>query len=296
MTSVIEELEKNYGIPEKQIRILKVLEFQDLTARKISKEVNIPIGRLYEHLNKLIGCRLIEKSHKKPSLYSFSNKEEKVYNFLKSKFSEVVTKEMLILSAIEKSPREIKLLANKEDFILESRRIYDEEKTIYFIERKMTVPYYFYPENDEDYKKVREAIKKKRKVILENETSQRLYKDNYFENLKKGKRLIGVTNKTAINDFFYNVKKVLGKKKFKEQLKIIINLIRNKNIDCKLNIEAFPYYMVVSENFVLICFDMPEKLTGLLIRDKEVAKQFLEFFDSIFKNSEPVLPFLKKFL
>ena len=49
MENLIEELGKNYNIPEKQIRILKALDRSDLTARKLSKETGIPLKDTVNH-------------------------------------------------------------------------------------------------------------------------------------------------------------------------------------------------------------------------------------------------------
>lgn len=293
---LIEELGNNYKIPEKQVRILRVLEFGDLTARQISHETGIPKGRLYDYINKLLGTGLIEKSNKKPFLYSFRNKEEKIRMFLEKRFEEAIKKESLIISALQKNTRELKLLASKEDYVLSLRRVYDEEDEIFFIERITTVPFYFYPDNDEKYRKVRKVVKEKRKVILEDEHLERLYKDNFFDNLKKGKRFIGITSKKAVSSFFKSMEISLGRKEFINQLKSIVRLLRSRGVECRLSEDSFPYYLVISRNSVLLCFNMPDKPVGLVVRDRETAKSFLEYFDSIYSRAQPILPFLKGFL
>jgi len=293
MTDIIEELGSKYNLPEKQLRALKVLSIKSLTAKKISHETSIPIGRLYEHLNSLVNSGLIEKSKGKPSIYSFEDKEKKIYNFLKNKFDETISKEAAMLALLEKMPREIRLLTTRGEYVNECRRIYNEEKEMCFIERKVSQPYYFYPEDDEDYKKVREVIKRKRKLILDSQSLWKPYKETFFENLSKGKRFLNITNKKSVRNFLYNMKKALGKEKFNKQLKKIIEIVQRKNIDCRLSREEFPYRMIVTKNLVVISFTMPDKIVQLLIRDKETAKQFLEFFESIFRESEPILPFLR---
>jgi sugar-specific transcriptional regulator TrmB len=296
MEDLINELGKNYNIPDKQLRILKALEFKDLTAREISKKTQIPIGRLYDYLNALLTSKLIDKTKKKPCKFSFKEKNEKVYAFVKNKFEEAITKESTILSVLEKSKTEIKLITSKEDYIFECRRIYGEENNICFIERIMTPPYYLYPEDYADYKKVREYIGKKRNVMLENTTLQNLYKDSYFENLNKGKKFIGIANKNAIISFVNILKKTLDKEKFESHIRKIINLLKTEKVSCRLCSEAFPYYMITTKNYVFLCFNMPENITGLLVRDVKAAQQFKEFFDSIYQKSEPLLPILEKLL
>ena len=59
---LIEELGKVYNFPEKQVRILKCIEYRDMTAKELSKQTKIPIGRIYEHINKLIKYKLITKT------------------------------------------------------------------------------------------------------------------------------------------------------------------------------------------------------------------------------------------
>jgi len=294
--NVIEELGKNYNFPEKQIRILKALEFRDLTARELSKQTQIPIGRLYEHINNLIKSKLIEKTKKKPALYSFENKDEKIRIFIKNKFKQTIEKESIMLSLLEKSSGEIKLLTTREDYILECRRIYNEENKIFFIERASTPPFYFYPEEYEDYKKVRKFVKKKRELVLGNDSLEKLYKDNYFDNLKKNKKFIGISNKKTLTGFFKTMKKALGPEKFKKQIKKIIRLVNSKNIHCKVVSSEFPYYLVITENGVLICLVSRGKEINLLIRDKEITKKFIIFFESMYRDAEYVAPFLKKFL
>ena len=120
------------------------------------------------------------------------------------------------------------------------------------------------------------------------------YSPSDFENLEKGKQFTGITSKKAIMSFFDDMKKALGKDKFNEQLRKIIELVERENINCKISEEAFPYYMLITKNFVLLCFNMPEDITGLLVRDDRVAKQFIDFFESVYKNAKPILPFLKK--
>jgi len=293
MANIIETLGKRYNFPEKQLRILKKLESKNLTARKISKETNIPIGRLYEHLNKLISIGLIERLKGKPALYSFEDKEEKIQNFLKNKFQETTNAEAHILSILSKDSEKIKLITSRGDYVNESRKIYNTEEEIYFIERKMTPPYYFYPEDKDDYHKLRKAISKKRKLILEEKHLEELYKKDYFDNLKKDKRITGITNEKAITDFFKIYEKTLGKEKLKIQVKIIINLLKSSNVHCRLNSQSFPYYMIISKKYILMTFNMPEQITGLSIQNKKTAEQFITFFESIYNQSKDIAPLLK---
>jgi len=293
---IVIEFGKIYDLSEKQTRILKALEFEDLTARKLSKQTQIPIGRIYEYINNLFSLGLISKSKKKPAVYSFSNKEDKIQNFIKNKFKETAEKEARVLSILEKSPGEVKLLTAREDYILESRRIYDEEDKFFFIERAETVPFYFYPEDDEDYKRVRKFIKKKRELTLGNDSLEKLYKDNYFCNLKKDKKFISITNLKSINKFFEIMKRALGEEKFKKNVRRIIRLIESKNIHCKIVKEEYPYYLVITKNLVLICFFTSGKVINLLIRDKGVAEQFIVFFENSYRNADYAAKFLKKSL
>ncbi|MBR9705727.1 hypothetical protein GOV14_01710 [Candidatus Pacearchaeota archaeon] len=294
--NLIEELGKNYNFPEKQIRILKSLEFRDLTARELSKQTQIPLGRLYEHINNLLRSKLIEKSKKKPAFYSFKNKEEKIKTFIKDQFKETVDKEALMLSLLEKGSGDVKLLTTREDYILECRRIYNEEDKIFSIERASTPPYYFYPEDYADYKKVRKFVKKKRELVLGNDSLEKLYKENYFDNLNKQKKFIGITNKKSLTEFLNTMKKALGPDKFKKQIKKIIRLVNSKTIHCKVVKSEFPYYLLITDNVVLICFVSNGKAINLLIRDKEITKKFKVFFESMYRDAEYVSSFLKKFL
>jgi hypothetical protein len=296
MKDTVTEFGEIYNIPEKQIRILKLLRNKELTARQISKQADIPIGRLYDYINDLLFDKLIEKTNKKPAIYSFTEPEAKINNFIQHKFNETTSKESLMLSLLQSNPTTVRLLTTREDYISECRRIYNQEDKIFFIERMKTPPFYFYPEDNTDYDRVRRHIRRKRELILGLDTQQNLYKTNYFKNLNSGTKFIGVTNKKTLTEFFKTMKKALGEEKFKIQIKKIIQITKKDNVHCKLVDQEFPYYLVVTKNNVLMCLTSAGNVINLLINDKDVATNFTLFFESLYRDAKPIIPFLEKFL
>ena len=87
----------------------------------------------------------------------------------------------------------------------------------------------------------------------------------------------------------------LIKTSVEDYLKNIIKITRMKNVDCRLTSEVSPYHMKITGNYVFICFNIPNKMTGLLVKDNKAAKEFLEFFESIYEKSESLLPVLENF-
>lgn len=295
--TIISELKNREYLNQKQVLILEKLIFEKLSAKELSKKINIPLGRIYEPLNFLIKKSLIEKIGKKPCFYSFEEPKEKIINFLKKKFDKFVDDENTIINMLdEKINSKIEFLKSKHDFTFYLVKLLSScKKGLRTVARYDSLPFIFYPSNKKDFVKFRELITKKRTTIAHtSETKAVMVYNAYQDALKKKKKFRAICNEETFLWHIDLIKKHLGN----DFLEMIITDFKKKckKYDIKMFIikEYLPMQIFIIHNKVVLFHIHLGVGSGIEIQNKETVELYTGMFNDMLKRSKPIEYYLRR--
>jgi sugar-specific transcriptional regulator TrmB len=295
--TLLERLRKDFDLKENHITILDTLFSKDMTADEICKKTGIPKGRIYEFLNYLVDVDLVSKIRAVPAKYTVANFEKRIMDFLNFNFDNYLKKEMEIIDAMSDGKRieSIKMVKTREEHILQIRRSYISDKEFMIIERKNTVPFFFFPENDQDFRRIRSEISRRRPVLHRTDQHLIMYKNTFFSTLKTSRKSFRyLVNQTAINNYFDAYLAAFDKKKMQSQLQIITDIMKEKDVKVRVTKDIFPYHMFLTDKRLMLSLNLPESISGMLVESKGVINEYAGFFRMMFSSAKPVEPILAK--
>ncbi len=297
MQELYSTLKNAFNLGDKHILILKVLKDEKLDAKEISKKTEIPYGRIYNYLNELLHFKLVEKTTKKPSLYFISNLNENVVSFMRGKIGEQLKAQSEIMHLLSTfgGGGHVGLIDNSEQFTDNHINMITESHVFHMMSVHDSFPYIIYPEKFEDFFKLRQMITKHRATITDADldTTLLMYR-TYLDALKKGKKLIVIFEKASFDMHMKLIKSKLGAKFLKKMLAGAIERLVKYQVDVYVTDEYTTMQMDLSETRVVLCLRYLGTVNGISIFDSNVTKFFNHVFEQKIKESQPVLPLLKK--
>lgn len=294
-----DELKKRCELNEKQILILKSLRNSDLTAKKISAKSKIPLGRLYDYINELLSYGLIEKKGKKPCFYSIDNIDEKIRNFMKSKFEKVLTDEVAVLSMLNGNEIKdsIEITKTKEEFTYVQLRMLSSCKKMYTFSRFGSMPLMIYPSKWEDFLKLRKAVSKVRPTLAHSSYEMSIMVTKaYIDAHKSGKRLIAVMCKETFDFHIALARKHFGEEFVQNMIDDLKQKIKNYHLEIYLLNEHIPMQLFMNEDTVYLSMVHEGATFGAVIHSKDVRDMYIAMYEGMIDRSIPIDKYIKGLL
>jgi len=291
MRDIIKELATEFDLRSKHLLILDALYDEDLSAHIVSKKTKIPMGRIYDFLNDLLEYGLIEKTSKKPALYTMKNPGEKITNFLKFKFDKLVEKENRILDLMQKKQtiESLEMIHSGDEFTFKQIQLLSECKAIRTVVRHGSIPFPIYPSNSKEFQKVREVIIKNRATLAHttHEMTFMIYKA-HKDAYEQGKHFTAIIEKSAL-DFNLNIiKSKLGKSFLKKMIRDIKEKIMKYKMKIYVINEYVPMQIFITEKKIMLSIIHLGITTGVVIQSDEVVELYREFYDDMVERSKPI--------
>ncbi len=296
---VFEELKRRCGLTEKQATVLKSLREEDLPAKKLASKSGIPLGRLYQYVNELLSYGLIEKKGKKPCVYSIENMNEKIRDFMKKRFDEVIENEKVITDMMQKKEESdyIEITKTKEEFMYTQLKMLGVSKKFYTLSRYGSIPFMIYPAKYEDFIKFRKIIGQSRPTLAHSspETTAMVNKA-YIDAYKSGKSLIAIVSKESLDFHFDIARKKIGKEFLFNIVRDLKERIKKYKIKIYLLNEYLPIQIFVNENTVFLSMIHEGATPGTIIHSKNVSDIYLQMLEGMIARSMPIENYLKQVL
>jgi len=293
---VFDELEKEFGLRKNHILILDALSKDDYTADKLAKETGIPMGRIYEFLNDLLGWKLIDKKSGYPALYRVDNLERKVLDFIRKQHELNLEKEKRLLRLVEeKAGDQVDYITDREKYVLEDLRIVKESDSIKTIQRTELLPQILYPLEEEDFIKLRNFMGGKRKTLLTRKTdplrimSFRAMKEAYLEN----KRFVYVIDNSTLEKNVSLFRRYYGKRFPQAMADLISQLERYPKVKVLVTKHSLPIFVRMGSKRVLLGVSYFGSTLGVLIKSEKVSAFYENHFEELMSESVNVIKVIK---
>lgn len=286
--SLLRELGSRYGLSSFEIKIIRSLHRDEMTADEICVKTGIPKGRIYTLLNMLIRKRLIEKIEKNPASYSAGNFEKKVAVFLDMTFhdNQLYEKEMIsVLNQAEAG--KIELLNDSAKYMKDVLKMLSECKKMDIILRHGVSPIILYPKEKKDFLKIRKWISTYRPTFTGIGESSYIFFAKYHE-LAESRKINYVATEESVINYFNAVKKCFGGKRFKIFVKTKLQAIRNHNLGIRLLKASFPYSLNVSETNAMIALVYRKSILGFTTTSRQIIDIYQNTFKGSFSQGMPI--------
>lgn len=297
MDKVFEELREGFGLSDKHVLILSTIYEKGLDARQICHLTKIPKGRFYNYINDLISFRLIEKSEKKPYIYSMKNADDKIMDFLKYRFDNLVDREKRVVDLMEKRTQQenIELVHSGDEFTYKLLQLMDETKHMDAIVRHGSIPFPLYPAVYKDFQKVRDVILKNRPTLAHTSKPMTalIYK-TYVDFYREGKEFVGIVEKSALEYHFDIIRKGLGKDFLKHMISDIKERMKKYKITIYVVDEYVPMQIFVTDKKVFMSIIHFGVTQGTVIQSDRLVTLYSEFFEDMVRRGKPIESYLKK--
>lgn len=291
MRQIIKELAVEFDLKGKHLLILDVLFDKDLPALKISKITDIPMGRIYDFLNFLLLHGLIEKTSKKPYIYSMRNPTEKITNFLKYRFDDLVKKENKIFDLMQKKQtiERLETIHSGDEFTFKQVQLISECHEMATVVRHGSIPFPIYPSNSMDFQRVRDIVVKNRATLAHttHEMTFMIYKA-YKDASEKGKSFTAIIEKSALDFNLGIIKSRLGKAFLNKMIKDIKEKIKRYEMKFYVINEYVPMQIFITEKKVMLSIIHLGITTGIVIHSDEVVDLYKDFYDDMIERSKPI--------
>ncbi len=291
-----DSLKDRCGLNEKEISVLRSLKNEDMTAKKISSKANIPLGRLYEHLNQLLEYGLIGKKGKKPCVYTIDGMEERIRIFMKNKFNKVIIDEAALLRTLKNGDDDnyIEITRTKEEFTYFQLKMLGSCKKLYTFSRFGSMPFVIYPNNFEDFLKLRKEVSKARPTLAHSSPETSLMVNRaYIDAYKSGKTLISIMCKETF-DFHINLaRKSFGEEFTEKMIKDLKNNLKEYKIEVYLLDEMIPMQIFMNEDSVYLSMIHEGATFGSLIHSLDIRNMYKAMYEGMIERSIPLENYLK---
>ena len=296
MQRLLEELREGFGLSDKQVMILSAVHENELDSKQICHLTKIPKGRFYSYINDLINFKLIEKSEKKPYKYSMKNADDKIMDFLKYKFDNLVDREKKIVDLMEKKTQRenIELVHSGDEFTYKLLQLMNETKRLNNVVRHGSIPFPLYPAVYKDFQKVRETILKNRPTLAHTSKPMTalIYKA-YVDFYSQGKEFVAIVEKSALEYHFDIIKKNLGRDFLNSMIKDIRERLKKYKINIYVVDEYIPMQILFTEKKVFLSIIHYGVTQGTVIQSDRLVNLYSEFFDDMVQRAQPLENYLK---
>ncbi len=299
---LFEELKEHFNLKNKHVLIINALQARSLTAADICRITGIPRGRIYEHLNELIGYGLISKGETIPMLYSVGNLADRILEYLKNARERFNSNESAVISLLEKiEPKErIELIDTKKDFTFALLDFFSECKSlnikkVYQIGRHNSLPFLVYPFDKAMFIKLRELVCARRPTISHTSMAySQLIFNTYKELYKSGVVFHIIVEKEAMDYHIDLVAKDLGKEFLLGFVGNIKARVKKGQIKVSVVDEYLPMGADISKNSVLLSLIHLGFGTAINIHSRKIADVYITLFEDMLMRSESLESYFRK--
>lgn len=297
------ELEQSFGLRKNHILILGALTKDDYTADKLSKDTNIPMGRIYEFLNDLLELRLIGKKEGFPAVYFVGDLSERLLDFLRYQTDVVVAKEKRLLGLIEseKELEQTTIVNGREELAFMTMKTTLGAQEIRSIVKHETVPDIFYPFDENEFIKLRNYFGRKSAggAIFKGGADPlriQLFRTNK-EAYASGRNIKYVMDRTSF-DRYIDLLATLGKEKRDQTIKTVLDqLSQYKNVKVYVVEKDLPVSIrIYDKKRVLMRIVHLDAPLGIFIQSKKVAAFYNSFFEDLIGQATPAQKLIKGIL
>jgi len=296
MEKVIKELGKNFNLNGKELLIVEALIKEPLNAHKLSKTTDIPLGRIYDHLNNLIKVRLVDRSEKKPYVYSIDRFNENIADFLKYNFEDMVQKQHRIMHLLEHRAKkfdEIEIIESGDDFSFRTIQLLKEAKFIKNVVRHGSIPFSVYPDKIDDFSKVRKAVVENRTTLAYTtpEMTLMLYQ-SHEEAYKSGKNIEYIVERQSLNSYLNLIKKKFKKKFYNKMIEIIKERLEKYNVKIYVLDEFVPMQIFVTDKKVFLALIHLMHTQGIILMNKVAEELYSTYFDELKNRCKQITDYI----
>jgi predicted transcriptional regulator len=298
MDSVYSALRKEFGLREKHVSIMRCLEDKKLSADDLCKTTGIAAGRIYEYLNVLVEKGVVQRSQKRPYVYSIPHLKRSIIRFTQNKIDDLMRlqSEMMIrlqqgrTEAVELIPNAMVLTQCHINMVLES-------STFKVVCVNHSFPYVLYPDDFNSFMKLRSIVSAARQTISRPGIDMaHLVYEAYINALESDKQLIVVLDKGTFDFHIKLFREQLTRDEFKKFLHNIIRRLDERPVRCVVVDETSPLQIDISERRVCVSMKHLGTSTGIVLQSPEAVQFFAKVFDRHVKQSVDVRELVKKFM
>lgn len=295
MDKIYKELQDSFGLNEKHIAIMEILEYEALDAKRISSKTEIPLGRIYDNLNKLINVGLIQRSKKKPFTYSIKNLNENVISFMKGKIDTMISSQNKIIDSMKGSGKEdIEIFTSNKDFTKYHLNMISESEVFKYISIHNSFPFILYPFDLNRFITLRKAVVNMRPTITSfDEHVALLVFRTYKKALEDGTKMTVLFEKESFLTHL-EVIRGLGKVFFNYWKKTILKQLEGYGIDVYIIDEYLPMQLDLNERRVNFALRHLGTTSGIVFSSREVCKFYNHYFEQNLSRSENIIDYIRK--
>lgn len=282
---ILEILEHEFALKPNHISILSVITKEGLPANEISKKTNIPMGRIYNFLNDLISKKLILKSSNMPTYYFIDDVSSQISAFLRIQADEALARQKQLQKILEETEKpSVMPITSKTDYATWLMKVLREDNEFMLLCPQKIIPFaLLYPENEEDFIRVRQKIEEKRSTLAgANDRTLDILR-MYQRIMHEGRSIKYLMWKDAVVWHLELMKKILGKR-FSDLINSINKKLSTKQIQARVMETPFPYYLFISNKRVITFLAHANTISGLVVQDPNTVKMYRDLFNSLFKK------------
>ena len=301
ISTVLKELKVSFGLKKAQTQILEALSEKDLSADAICEKTGIPKGRIYELLNEMIEWRLLKKIDQKgmnPSMYSFSPYKSKVLDFLRHRLNEQISKETCLVEMLEEPGlQRVEVIEDSKSYEFHVMGFLSGAEWIKAIHRNLSLPWFIYPWDEEEFFNIRKIIMKRRQEqqFTSTEKSIMTMKLRAYKEIYSKKPAEQIMTKLAFESYLKIIREAYEKKELREWAE---NLM--KNLETHDNVKLFvienPYSLFtnhISDKSVISITVHGGKLSGIKLLGEKTVELYSDAFDEMKERAQPFEEYLK---
>jgi len=292
MNKLLLELKNGFGLRDKHIQIIKVLDKWPLTADQISKQAEIPLGRVYEYLNQLIELKLIEKTSKKPYFYEIKDLNKNIIDFIKHRSDQMVESKSRVMNLMvgTGAPEHIEMIDTKEKYSLVHLDIVSESSEAKIICHHNSFPFALYPRRWDDFLATRNLVRKQRSTIAFADYNSiylifKTYKDIF--DMKKTIHII--MERSTWDKTIEMFKEEFGTLYVRHYLREVEKRLLEGEVEVYLTEEYQPIEVDLNNIRVGVAIRHGELTTGIVVQSSKSLAVFHKLFDQAKSRSIPLL-------
>ncbi|MBU0569550.1 hypothetical protein KKB40_02090, partial [Patescibacteria group bacterium] len=172
--------------------------------------------------------------------------------------------------------------------------MFSEAKWVKIIHKHISHPWFLYPENENNFFKIRDRISQIRITGSSPNKHNLLHKKQAYINLYQDKKVEHIMLKQTLEDFFDLVENVLGKT---EKDKLVSETLKKLSKQHSVNIYVMdklftPFSTYITDRQVLIpLFFVNKKHRLLIMQGEEIIKTYRDYFEEYKKEGQEILCF-----
>ncbi len=294
--AVFGELKNRYGLKSQHLDILGCLQHSDRSADAISKQTQIPLGRLYGFLNELLDNGLVDKSGRKPFQYSVQPPQEKILLFMQRQFDTAVRNQSEIMNLLEQKDRlhHLEVIESSERFSYAMLQMLNEGKYFKAMARQTSFPFSLYSHDKKDFLAIREAIGRRRQTLAYHTPEIAAIMFNTITEFHRKRRpYTEIVCKEAFDTHLSFIREEFGSDMHQRILDGLAHKIKHFNFKAFVVDEINPMQIFITDKRVLFSLIFKGKTSGVVIRSSDVVNLYEHLFATMQSRAVPIEDYLK---